>query len=62
MKNKYNLLFQAILLISGFIIIGINAGWWAAIGVFLFVWGNNIQISNDCKEFFKKQKESKDDE
>ena len=59
--NK-SLVFQGILLISGFIIIGMNAGWWAAVGVFLFAWGNNIQISDNYKEFFNKQIESKDDE
>lgn len=52
-----SLVLQAILLISGFIIIGINVGWWAAIGVFLFCWGNNVQMSDNYKQYLKKKLE-----
>jgi len=57
-----NLIFQGILLIAGFIIIGVTVHWWAAVGVFLFVWGNNVQISDNYKEYFNKQLESKENE
>lgn len=40
----------AVIAIVGFIVVGLAANWFAAFGLFLFVWGNNIEISSRGKE------------
>lgn len=32
--------------IAGLIVIGIGAGWLSALGVFLMIYGNNLQFGN----------------
>ena len=31
--------------IAGFVIVGLNVGWLAALGIFIMLWGNNIERS-----------------
>ena len=44
MRNKIILMCMAlILIITGFILIGLYSNWMVALGIFLFLWGNNIE-------------------
>ncbi len=43
-RNALNIV-SATLQLGGLILIIITLGWLPAIGVFLFIWGNNIMIS-----------------
>jgi len=37
--------FASLLSIAGYLIIGFYAGWMPALGVFIAIWGNNLQQS-----------------
>ena len=44
---KYSkMILEVSLAVSGFLILGFYVTWWAALGVFLCLWGNNIAESS----------------
>lgn len=43
-------IFQSALMILGAIIIVINSSWWLLLGIFLVLWGNNIQMDDTIVE------------
>ena len=44
--TRYNW-YALILVVLGILLIGLFASWWAALGVFLLVFGNNIELSSE---------------
>ncbi len=43
------IIFQGTLMIIGAGIIVINSSWWVLLGIFLVLWGNNIQMDEKIK-------------
>ena len=54
-----NLIFQFILFVAGTTIIASVINWWLVLGIFLVIWANNIQMSDNYKEYFNKKLEDK---
>ncbi len=50
-------IFQSALMILGAIIIVINSSWWLLLGIFLAIWGNNIQMDDTIDERIEQSKE-----
>ena len=46
-KNMKTQIVQTVLTISGLVVIGSLGGWWDALGVFLVIFGHNVERHSD---------------